>query len=150
AMSARYYSLISRKFQAAKRAAPNKSCRTRLSVTSLEDRTAPAVFTVTSLGDSGTGTLRQCLLDAEMSPGADTITFDASVFSTPKLIALSSELAVTSDVTIQGPGSDMLTVSASATGRVFNISGPAPHVVSFSGLTATGGMVTGTGGAFTI
>jgi Tol biopolymer transport system component len=50
----------------------------------LEDRTAPAVFTVTSTGDndgvnpapfSGTFTLRQAIIDANANPGADAITF---------------------------------------------------------------------------
>jgi hypothetical protein len=50
----------------------------------LEDRFAPAVFTVTSTGDNGgvnpaafagTGTLRQAIIDANATPGADTIQF---------------------------------------------------------------------------
>jgi hypothetical protein len=53
-------------------------------VEGLEDRTAPAVFTVTNTGDNGgvnpaafagTGTLRQAIIDANATPGADTITF---------------------------------------------------------------------------
>jgi hypothetical protein len=50
----------------------------------LEDRSAPAVFTVTTTDDNGgvnpapfagTGTLRQAILDANATPGADTIQF---------------------------------------------------------------------------
>jgi PKD repeat protein len=50
----------------------------------LEDRTAPAVFTVTNTGDNGgvnpapfagTGTLRQAIIDANATSGADSITF---------------------------------------------------------------------------
>src|SRR5262245_65539074 len=51
---------------------------TRLRVEALEDRQAPAVFTVTDPGDSGPGTLRQAVLDANNEaahPGPDTITF---------------------------------------------------------------------------
>jgi hypothetical protein len=41
----------------------------------LEHRLLFATFSVTSNGDGGTGTLRQAILDANGSPGADTITF---------------------------------------------------------------------------
>ncbi len=53
-------------------------------VEALEDRAVPAVFTVTSTDDNGgvnpapfagTGTLRQAILDANATPGADTIDF---------------------------------------------------------------------------
>ncbi|HEY1377553.1 MAG TPA: FG-GAP-like repeat-containing protein [Gemmataceae bacterium] len=46
-----------------------------LSVEQLESRDAPAVFTVTSAADSGPGSLRQAILDANARPGADTIRF---------------------------------------------------------------------------
>jgi hypothetical protein len=43
---------------------------------------APATtYTVTDSGDSGAGTLRQAIMDANSSPGADTIFFDSSVTS---------------------------------------------------------------------
>src|SRR5690348_17869034 len=35
-----------------------------------------ATFTVTNTGDSGTGSLRQAILDANANPGLDTIAFD--------------------------------------------------------------------------
>jgi len=37
---------------------------------------AAATFTVTNTGDSGTGSLRQAILDANANPGLDTIAFD--------------------------------------------------------------------------
>ena len=37
-----------------------------------------ATFTVTNTGDSGVGSLRQAILDANASPGADTIAFNVS------------------------------------------------------------------------
>src|SRR5438067_1556963 len=37
----------------------------RLSITTLEDRTVPSAFTVTTLADGGPGSLRQAILDAD-------------------------------------------------------------------------------------
>src|SRR5438552_1751731 len=47
----------------------------RLSVERLEDRTVPSTFTVGNLADSGPESLRQAVLDANGSPGADLIRF---------------------------------------------------------------------------
>ncbi len=41
----------------------------------LEDRTVPSTFTVSTLADSGPGSLRQAILDANANPGADLIDF---------------------------------------------------------------------------
>src|SRR5882724_4188846 len=50
--------------------------RVRPSLEILEDRLAPAVFTVTTANDSGAGSLRVALTSANMSAGADTIQFN--------------------------------------------------------------------------
>ena len=50
--------------------------RTVLAVVALEDRTVPSTFTVQNLADSGTGSLRQAILDANAHPGTDVIRFD--------------------------------------------------------------------------
>ncbi|QDU23854.1 FG-GAP-like repeat-containing protein [Urbifossiella limnaea] len=42
----------------------------------LEDRTAPAVFTVTTTADTGPGSLRQAIADANAAAGADEIRFN--------------------------------------------------------------------------
>src|SRR5262249_8362097 len=47
--------------------------RSRPRLTPLERRDAPAVFTVSSTADSGEGSLRQAILDANAPPGADQI-----------------------------------------------------------------------------
>jgi hypothetical protein len=44
----------------------------------LKDRTVPSTFTVLNLADSGTGSLRQAVLDANANPGADLILFAPS------------------------------------------------------------------------
>ena len=61
-----------------------------------------ATFSVTTTADSGKGSLRQALLDANATPGADTIAF-AIPGSGEQRIALKTELpAITDVVTIDG------------------------------------------------
>jgi hypothetical protein len=54
-----------------------------------------ATFPVTNTNDSGAGSLRQAILDANAMAGADTINFDAGVFATPQTITLTGELLIT-------------------------------------------------------
>ncbi len=59
-------------------------------------------YTVTSTADSGAGTLRQAILDANANPGADTIAFSIAGGGV-QTISLASPLApLTSPVTIDG------------------------------------------------
>src|SRR5262245_66125415 len=44
-------------------------------VEGLEGRAVPAVFAVTTTADTGAGSLRQAIVDANAAPGADTIQF---------------------------------------------------------------------------
>jgi hypothetical protein len=72
----------------------------RAAVTVLVTR-AQATFTVRNTNDSGAGSLRQAILDANSSPGADVITF--AIGSGEKTINLLSQLpAATEAVTIDG------------------------------------------------
>ncbi|MGC1322762.1 MAG: right-handed parallel beta-helix repeat-containing protein [Candidatus Udaeobacter sp.] len=65
------------------------------------------VITVTNTNDSGPGSLRQALADAN---DGDTINFDVSLKG--QTIALTSdELVIDKSITITGPGSDQLAVS---------------------------------------
>lgn len=48
----------------------------RPTLEALEDRLAPATFLVANANDSGVGSLRQALLDANATKGTDTILFD--------------------------------------------------------------------------
>ncbi|MGH3086861.1 MAG: hypothetical protein ACRDSJ_06030, partial [Rubrobacteraceae bacterium] len=72
-----------------------------------------ANFTVTSADDAGAGTLREAIAAANANTEADTITFDSALAG--QTIELStigdnsfeeSALAVTSDITIEGPTGD--------------------------------------------
>ncbi|MDX1991815.1 MAG: choice-of-anchor Q domain-containing protein [bacterium] len=58
-----------------------------------------ATYTVTNLNDSGAGSLRQAITDANANPGANTITFGVS-----GTIPLTSTLGVDSTMTIDGSG----------------------------------------------
>ena len=63
---------------------------------------AANTYTVTSTADSGAGTLRQAILDANANPGADTIAFNITG-SGVHTIALTSDLPyITDAVTIDG------------------------------------------------
>ncbi|MBK8023209.1 MAG: hypothetical protein IPK19_17725 [Chloroflexi bacterium] len=98
--------------------------------------TQAASFTVSNLNDSGPGSLRQALADADAAPGDDTITF--SVAGT---IPLSSTLTIASAVTIDGPGAASLTISGQNSVRAFWVN---------SGVTATIQDVTISGGKASI
>jgi hypothetical protein len=110
---------------------------------SLEERAVPTVIPVTNANDAGPGSLRQALADASLpaNPGMDTITFDPSVVGT---ITLASPLSVNSDVTIQGPGANILAVSGNKTVRVFDVSDGAASTVTaiVIGLTVKDGVAT--------
>ena len=80
---------------------------------------------VTNTNDSGAGSLRQAILNANATVGADTITF-AGVFTdaTPDIITLTSgKLTITHDLTILGTGVSNLTISGNNDSGVFEISG---------------------------
>src|SRR4051812_26014553 len=71
------------------------------------------IITVTNTNDSGPGSLRQALADANDS---DTINFAVS----GTISLTSSELLVNTSLTISGPGAGVLTVDGNATYRVFH------------------------------
>src|SRR5947209_3085021 len=50
--------------------------RSSTGVEALESRQLPATFLVSNTGDDGPGSLRQAILDANSTAGADTIGFD--------------------------------------------------------------------------
>lgn len=92
---------------------------------------------VTSIGDTGAGTLRAALADG----GCSTITFDVTLDG--QTIALTSgPLTISHDVDIQGPGADQLTVARSTGAAAFRVFEVAPGTVRISGLTISGGLIT--------
>src|SRR5262249_5820904 len=110
--------------------------------------TAPRVLTVTNANDSGAGSLRQALLDANaLAATNDTITFDPSFFSAAKTMLLTGRVMnISDDVTIQGPGQALATINGNAATRILGI--PANSVTaSISGLTLTNANASNSGGA---
>ena len=91
---------------------------------------AAMTFTVTKTNDSGAGSLRQAILDANANPGADTIRF--SIASGEKTITPGSALPVVTDpLTIDG------TSQPGFTGKpIIEING---KKVQANGLSITGG-----------
>ena len=110
-----------------------KRRRRRLFVEQLEDRRLLATFTVINIADSGAGSLRQAIVDANGNSGSDIIQFDSGVNGTITLTT--GELAITGAVDLQGPGSSIVTVSGNNSSRVFYVSANA----TISGLTISGG-----------
>jgi RTX calcium-binding nonapeptide repeat (4 copies) len=97
-----------------------------------------ATFTVTNLSDSGVGSLRQAILDANATAGADQVAFQSSLSGQ---ITLAGQLPnITDPLDVVGPGADRLTVSGNFNSRIFYIY-PTVHgtSVSISGLTLTAG-----------
>jgi hypothetical protein len=92
-------------------------------------------LSVTNVNDSGPGSLRQAVTDANNSVGGDVITF--ALGSGPHTITLTTgELLITSNININGPLNDPLTISGSSTSRVFRIDG---GTVNIDHLTITQG-----------
>lgn len=125
----------------------------------LETRRLLASIAVNSAGDSlaadGLVTLREAIIAAntdtateggQAGSGNDTITFDADAFATPQTIQLASALpALSSDMSIAGPGAERLTVRGlGVSGSALALNGPpvfhvAVGAVDLSGLTVTNG-----------
>lgn len=117
----------------------------------LEDRTLLSVntYVVNLGGDNGgaagistgqfSGDLRYCITQADNPNNAgSTITFDTKAIGS-KLIALqNSELEISDNMTITGPGPSFLTISGNNANRVFNVTSH-EAVVTISGLTISDG-----------
>ena len=109
-----------------------------LGIEPLERRALFSIFTVQNLADSGEGSLRQAVLDANTLTGADEIKFDHKLSGT---IALTSgQLTISDDLVIHGPSADEITVSGSDISRVFAIQSSGA-TVNIKGLTISNGRI---------
>jgi lysophospholipase L1-like esterase len=109
----------------------------------LEDRSMLSVFSVTNLNDSGAGSLRQAITDANANAGADTINLSASL-SGGTITLTTGELDITDTsgaTTIANLGTSNVTVSGNNASRVFTVSSGV--TAEMSGVTITGGYVNG-------
>jgi hypothetical protein len=108
------------------------------------------IITVTNTNDSGPGSLRQALVDAN-----DGDMIDATGVS-GVITLIIGELPVDTSVTINGPGADLLAIDGNTISRVFQV-GPG-ETVTISNLTVRngrdgvsgGGILTGDGATTTI
>ena len=95
------------------------------------------VITVTNTNDSGPGSLRQALADANDGDSID--------FAVTGTIGLTSgELLVDKAISISGPGAEKLAVNGNNQSRVFHIA--SGQTVTISGLTIINGHVSDSGG----
>jgi hypothetical protein len=116
--------------------------RRLLHLETLEARCLPS--TVTNLNDAGDGSLRQAIVD---TPSGGTVDFQAGLSGTISLAT--GELAIGKDLTIDGPGADVITVSGNQSSRIFEIA--ANVTAAISGLTIADGFNGGGGsGIYTI
>lgn len=101
-----------------------------------------ATLEVSTLNDSGPGSLRQALTDANAAPGVDVISFASGLSGT---IALASSLPAIDDaLMITGPGPAELAISGNASHGIFTVE--TGVIAEISGLTLTAG-ARGFGGA---
>lgn len=105
----------------------------------LEDRALLATFTVSNLNDSGAGSLRQAITDANNEVGADEISFTGD--GAEGTITLASQLRVSDSLTVNGPGAETLIISGAGSSRVMQIGGSGVQTFVLDGLGITGGSV---------
>jgi hypothetical protein len=104
---------------------------------------APIRFlTVTNTSDSGPGSLRQAIADANSDSSMATIQFAASAYGTITLT--SGELLITECLFINGPGATNVAVNGNAASRVFHVGSGIN--VTISGLTIANGAADKGGG----
>ena len=131
-----------------------------LTFESLEQRRVLTTIIVDSLADNTTIdsqiTLREALLaanndssvgDAPAGFGADTIRFAPALSGTLSMNPSLGQFTISDDVTIEGPGADLITLDASASSsRVLQVNGLQNHA-EISGLRFTSTSTSSTGGA---
>ncbi|MFN6054021.1 MAG: hypothetical protein ACK47R_24585, partial [Planctomycetia bacterium] len=128
-----------------------KGTQRKLELLGLEERVVPATFTVVNNFDSGAGSLRQAIIDANATAANDTIDF--SVVNSPYTINLASALpniATTSSagtLTINGLGASSLTIDGNQ-GNFSIFSVASGGNLTISGVTVSGANINGNGGAF--
>lgn len=97
-----------------------------------------ATYTVTTVSDSGAGSLRAAVASANAASGTDTIRFAPGLGGT---IQLASEILIADSVAIEGPGPSQLSIAGSTSHRIFTLdraSGTRTTIV-LSGLTFENG-----------
>jgi hypothetical protein len=132
--------------------------RWRPAVERLDDRLAPATFTVTLATDTGptnstqlplgpgtSGDLRNAIFQAEQTPGAQNVIDLTGISGTINLEAALPPLFTTGSgtLTLLGPGASSLTISSQNSSRVLLV---VQGTVNVSGLTIANGLAQGGAG----
>ena len=106
-----------------------------------------ATFTVTSLADSGSGSLRAAVAEANAAPGTDTIRFQPGLAGT---ITLASEILVADSLVVEGPGVPSLALSGAGGNRLFRLdrASGARTTTVLSGLVLENGQASDGGAIF--
>jgi hypothetical protein len=102
-----------------------------------------ATFTVSNTMNSGAGSLRQAIDDANNTAGADVIVF-SSTLANQTITVSSPFLLITSDMTIDGSGAANLTISGGNASRIFWIQN---GTITLQDLTLSKGNAKGGSGA---
>jgi predicted outer membrane repeat protein len=115
-------------------------------------------YEVTNTDNSGPGSLRQAITNANTHPGADTITFRASTNGLPIILTGTSgenanatgdlDILDGGDLIIQGNGAANTIIDGGGVDRVFHIcpGGSCTNTVTFNGVAIQNGTVGGGGG----
>lgn len=98
---------------------------------------AQTSYLVSNINDSGAGSLRQAIIDANSLQDSSSITFDATVFASTQTIALTSSLpTIIRPLSITGPGSNLLTIRESGDAKAISLFSLSSGVTaSFDGMT---------------
>ncbi|CAN5295827.1 hypothetical protein BH11PLA2_BH11PLA2_28790 [soil metagenome] len=112
-----------------------------------------AIILVSNADDSGAGSLRQAITDANALAGNDVISFDPTFFTgSMKTITLQSAMpSILGGVVITGPGSSLATVDGAGAFVVIDTTIAAPSTpITISGLTIANGSTATSGGGISI
>ena len=104
-----------------------------------------ATYTVMNTNDTGAGSLRQAVMDANVNSGADTILFD-SVITGSTIDLTGNEIKVTGKLTITGPTDlepSSIVIDGNNNSRIFNTS----QSLTLENLTLSNGFTDFLGGA---
>jgi len=106
---------------------------------SLFAQTGPSTFTVATLADSGPGSLRQAIANANAQAGPSTITFASGLHGA--IVLKTGALVLATSTEIDGPGAGLLSVSGGNASRVFEIESGAK--ITIHGLSIANGRAAG-------
>lgn len=114
-------------------------------VTGTFSTAAPTLYLVSNLNDSGKGSIRQAILDANENPGDDIISFQTGLAGTITLT--NGQLVISDSVAVEGPGANVVAVAGNHASRIFEIDPGTFGTVTVNGLTLKEGLdMTGNGG----